>query len=68
MCIVKNYVFMLWIGLLILNVNDFFWIIFLVEDVQFFISKVRKSYFQIFLIFSIGIYFLKGVLLIIYRL
>lgn len=68
MCIVKNYVFMLWMGLLILNVNDFFWIIFLVEDVQFFISKVRKSYFQIFLIFSIGIYFLKGVLLIIYRL
>lgn len=68
MCIVKNYVFMLWTGLLILNVNDFFWIIFLVEDVQFFISKVRKSYFQIFLIFSIGIYFLKGVLLIIYRL
>lgn len=59
MCIVKNYVFMLWMGLLIFNVNDFFWIIFLVEDVWFFISKVRKSYFQIFLIFSIGIYFLK---------
>lgn len=45
MCIVKNYVFMLWMGLLIFNVNDFFWIIFLVEDVWFFISKVRKSYF-----------------------
>lgn len=45
MCIVKNYVFMLWTGSLIFNINDFFWIIFLVEDVRFFISKVRKSYF-----------------------